>query len=104
MEHDNDNDNVYTNAMPEAERQSSVALTKTPHYSPSRGSYGVPFVSIWETIDRVIAALHYISQLLHRVRRIHLIVLKNEMMIYHTKTRNIAVYIAYVIYHICKIS
>ena len=33
---------------------------KTLHISPSRVKYGVIFVRIWETIDRVITALHCI--------------------------------------------
>ena len=31
---------------------------QTPHTSPSRTSYGVPIVSIWEKIDHVITAPH----------------------------------------------
>ena len=34
---------------------------KTPHISPSQVSYGVSIQRIWEKIDLVIMALHYIS-------------------------------------------
>ena len=34
---------------------------KTPHISPSRVSYGVSIVRIWEKIDHIIMALHCIS-------------------------------------------
>ena len=33
---------------------------KAPHTSPWRASYGVSFVDIFEKIDRVITAPHYI--------------------------------------------
>ena len=36
---------------------------QTPHTSPSRASYVVAIVRIWEEIDRVITALHCITKL-----------------------------------------
>ena len=35
---------------------------QTPHSSPSRVSYGVSIVRIWEKIDRVITMLHCIPE------------------------------------------
>ena len=43
----------------------SLDAQKTLHTSPSRASYGVSIVKIWEKIDRVITAPHFISFFTH---------------------------------------
>ena len=44
--------------MTEAENKLDLSTQKTPHISPSRVSYGVPFVKILGETDRIITALH----------------------------------------------
>ena len=49
--------------MAAAEPKSDIELTKKNHTLPSRVSYGVSVVRIWEKIYRVITAPHCISMI-----------------------------------------
>ena len=48
-----------------AESESDLESQQTPHISPSRGSYGVPIVSICEKTDHIIMAPFMFTRTIH---------------------------------------